>query len=109
EVDNSWSTKTMPGARPGGEPTARVYPWWDYGGIVRPVAMIVSPAVYIQKQRITAVPDLASGTAAVEATVWVRNTSARSAASRLRLTIARLDGDREIAWDAPSRGWHASV
>jgi beta-glucuronidase len=106
EVDNSWSTKTLPGARPGIEPAARVYPWWDYGGIVRPVALIASPAVYIQKQRITAVPDLASGTAAVEVTVWVRNTTARPAASRLRLTIARLDGDREIALDAPSATVH---
>jgi beta-glucuronidase len=97
EVDNSWSTKTMPGARPGPDPTVRMYPWWDYGGITRPVALIVSPAVYVQKQRVTAVPDLATGTAAIEATVWVRNTTARPVASRLRLTIARLDGDGEIA------------
>src|SRR4030095_4685945 len=53
EVDNSWSTTTMPGARPGTEPTARVYPWWDYGGIIRPVALVVSAAVYVQKQRVT--------------------------------------------------------
>jgi beta-glucuronidase len=109
EVDNSWSTKTMPGARPGPDPTVRLYPWWDYGGIVRPVALIVSPAVYIQKQRITAVPDLASGTASVEATVWVHNTAARPAASQLRLTLARLDGDREIAVAEPSGAWRASA
>jgi beta-glucuronidase len=109
EVDSSWSTKTMPGARPGVEPTSRLYPWWDFGGIVRPVALIVSPAVYVQKQRITAMPDLASGTAAVEATVWVRNTTARPAASRLRLTLARLDGDREIAVTLPSGSWGTSA
>jgi beta-glucuronidase len=97
EVDNSWSTKTMPGARPGTEPTARVYPWWDYGGIVRPVALVVSPAVYIQKQRVTALPALTGGTADIEVTTWLRNTTTRPATSRLRLTLVRLDGDREIS------------
>jgi beta-glucuronidase len=96
EVDNGWSTRTMPGARPGSEPTARVYPWWDYGGIVRPVRLVVSPAVYVQKQRVTAVPDLRTGAADVEATTWVRNTTNRPAAARLRFTLLRLEGDREV-------------
>ena len=102
EVDNSWSTTTMPGARPGTEPTARVYPWWDYGGIIRPVTLVVSPAVYVQKQRVTAVPDLTAGTAAIEATTWVRNTTTRPAISRLRLTLVRLDGDREVSLTVPA-------
>jgi beta-glucuronidase len=109
EVDNSWNTKTMPGARPGTDPSVRVYPWWDYGGIVRPVAVVVSPSVYIEKQRITTAPDLASGAAAIEATVWVRNTTARSAASRLRLTVVRLDGDREVVLATPAATWQASA
>ena len=109
EVDNSWSTKTMPGARPGTEPTARVYPWWDYGGIVRPVALVVSPAVYIQKQRVTAIPDLTGGTADVEVTTWLRNTTPRAATSRLRLTVVRLDGDRDISLGVPAGGWQASA
>ena len=109
EADNSWSTRTMPGARPGTDPSVRVYPWWDYGGIVRPVALVVSPPVYIQKQRITTTPDLASGAAAIEAAVWVRNTTAQRASSRLRMTIVRLDGDREIALDTPAARWEASA
>ena len=92
----------MPGARPGTEPTARVYPWWDYGGIVRPVGLVVSAAVYIQKQRVAAVPDLTSGSAAIEATTWVRNTTTRPATSRLRLTLMRLDGDREVPLTVPA-------
>jgi beta-glucuronidase len=107
EVDSGWSTTTMPGARPGTEPTARLYPWWDYGGIVRPVMLVVSPAVYVQKQRIAATPDLERGTAALDATVWVRNTTAQPATSRLRLTLARLDGNREIPVPLPSGPWQA--
>ncbi|AMY09428.1 Beta-galactosidase [Luteitalea pratensis] len=109
EADNSWSTRTMPGARPGTDPSVRVYPWWDYGGIVRPVALVVSPPVYIQKQRITTTPDLASGAAAIEVAVWVRNTTAQRASSRLRMTIVRLDGDREFALDTPAARWEASA
>ena len=109
EVDNSWSTKTMPGARPGTEPTARVYPWWDYGGIVRPVALVVSPAIYVNKQRVTAVPDIATGTAEIEVTTWIRNTAVRATSSRLRLTLVRIDADREIAVDVQPRGWQRSV
>jgi beta-glucuronidase len=109
EVDNSWSITTMPGARPGTEPTARVYPWWDYGGIVRPVALVVSPAVYVQKQRVTAVPDFTTGTADIEVTTWIRNTTARPAFSRLRLTLVRLDGDRETTLDVQPSGWQTST
>ena len=108
EVDNSWSTKTMPGARPGTEPTSRVYPWWDYGGIVRPVSLVASSTVYIQKQRVTAIPDPKEGTADIEVTTWLRNTTARAATSRLRLTLVRLEGDREISLDVPG-GWQASA
>jgi beta-glucuronidase len=109
EVDNSWSTRTLPGARPGTDPSVRVYPWWDYGGLVRPVTLVVSPPVYVQKQRITTAPDLASGAAAIEAAVWIRNTTARPVSSRLRLTIVRLDGDREIPLTVPSASWQTSA
>ena len=101
EVDNSWSTTTLPGARPGADPSARVYPWWDYGGIVRTPTLVVSPAVYVEKQRVTATPDLASGTAGIEATVWLRNTTPRQASSQLRLSIVRLDDGREVPIIAP--------
>lgn len=109
EADNGWSVKTMPGARPGTGPAARVYPWWDYGGIVRPVALVVSPAVYIQKQRVTAIPDLTGGAADIEVTTWLRNTTTRAATSRLRLSLVRLDGDREIPLAVPAGAWQVSA
>ena len=103
-VDNSWSLTTIPGARPGSDPTRRVYPWWDFGGIVRPVSLVVSSPIYITNQRIVATPDLASGSATIESTIWVRNASPLPAASssaspsssvRVNLALARIDGDRE--------------
>ena len=39
---------------------------------------------------------------AIEATMWVRNTTTRPAISRLRLTLVRLDGDREVPLTVPA-------
>lgn len=75
EVDNSWSDATIPGARPGTRPEDQVYPWWDYGGIVRDVYLTITAPVYVSAQRIAATPDLANGTARITTTVWVRNTT----------------------------------
>jgi beta-glucuronidase len=84
-----------------------VYPWWDYGGIVRTPTFVVTPAVYIQKQRVTATPDVATGTAVLEATVWVRNTTGQAASSRLRLVLMRIEDGREVPVIAPAGVWEA--
>jgi beta-glucuronidase len=94
-VDNSWSLTTMPGARPGADPTRRVYPWWDFGGIVRPVTLVLSSPIFITNQRIVATPDLASGRAAIESTVWVRNTTSSASSVRVNLALARIEGEPE--------------
>jgi beta-glucuronidase len=98
-VDNSWSLTSMPGARPGSDPTRRVYPWWDFGGIVRPVTLVLSAPILITNQRVVATPDLASGRATIESTIWVRNTTQSPSFSsvRVNLALARIEGDREEA------------
>lgn len=73
EVDNSWSTETLPGARPGGLPRDQVNPWFTYGGIVRDVYLLVSAPVHIAKQRVVATPNLRDGTAGVKISAWVSN------------------------------------
>ncbi|MPY88738.1 MAG: beta-galactosidase [Luteitalea sp.] len=92
EVDNSWSTTTLPGARPGDRPADRVYPWWDYGGIVRDVALVAHSPIFIVNQKIVATPDLAQGSASIDATVWVRNTGSQPWDGRLRLTVTEPSG-----------------
>jgi beta-glucuronidase len=109
EADNSWSTKTLPGARTGGAAGQRLYPWWDYGGIVRPVSLVLSAPVYVANQRIIATPDLASGSAAIDATVWIRNSGADPATMTVSLALARLDGDREQSVSATVSGASAAA
>ncbi len=96
EVDSSWSTTTIPGARPGIEPTARVYPWWNYGGIVRSVALTTAPPVHVANQQIVATPNLEGGTASVAATIWVRNAGTAPATTRVSLDVARLDANDRV-------------
>jgi beta-glucuronidase len=94
-VDNSWSLTTIPGARPGADPTRRVYPWWDYGGIVRPVTLVLSSPIFVANQRVVATPDLATGGATIESTIWVRNTTPAAASIRVSVALARIEGTRE--------------
>lgn len=94
-VDNSWDLTTLPGARPGNAPSRQVYPWWDYGGLVREVYLLATDPLYVEKQRVVAEPDLGSGTAAVEATVWVANASDQPKRAVVGLELRR-EGREEI-------------
>lgn len=88
-VDNSWNTETIPGSRVGGTPRDLTYPWWNWGGIKKPVHLEITPAVYVERQKIVASPDLAAGTAAVSVKVWVKNTTATVQQRRVRLRLRR--------------------
>lgn len=102
-VDNSWSTETIPGARSGNRTTDATYPWWNYGGIKKPVVLEITPAVYVTNQKIAAMPDLAAGTARVSIKVWVRNTSPAALERTVRVRVRRPG-----AWD-PAGGGQASI
>jgi len=110
-ADNRWDATTSPGARGTAQPPELVYAWWDDGGIIRDVELRVTPAIYISKQKVEAVPDLASGTATVRVRAWVRNTTGRSQRVRLtgelaregeKLSLAPTTGENEI--EIPANG-----
>ncbi|MDO8944210.1 MAG: glycoside hydrolase family 2 TIM barrel-domain containing protein, partial [Desulfobacterales bacterium] len=94
-ADNSWSTETIPGSRVGGTPRDLTYPWWNYGGIKKPVYLEVSAPVYVANQKIVATPDLAAGTASVSVKVWLRNTTGTAQQRRVRVRVRRPG-----SWDA---------
>ncbi len=73
EVDNAWDYTTIPGARFGDEPKDLLYPWWEYGGITREVYLIETGKVFVDRQKIEAMPDLKSGKASVTVKTWLRN------------------------------------
>jgi beta-glucuronidase len=77
-VDSSWTTSTMPGARPGTSPETQVYPYFPWGGLVRDVELDVLPAIHVANARVWADPDLTTGSARLRVTAWVRNTTAQT-------------------------------
>lgn len=86
-ADNRWKENTIPGAHPGPDPHMQVKAWWDDGGIVRDVHLIVSAPVYIANQKIEADPDLRTGTAAVRVKFRLRNTLEREVPAAIRPAI----------------------
>ena len=78
QVDNSWDTTTIPGAKTATAYSAnnsQLYPWINYGGVTRPVHLITRPAAYISNNKITATPDLTKGDAFIRITAFIKNSS----------------------------------
>lgn len=92
EVDNGWSTETLPGARPGQAAADQVYPWWNYGGINRPARIVAHPSLHITGQKVIATPDPATGTATLEVAVQLRNDGDHAAEVQLDTTLTKTDG-----------------
>jgi len=83
--------------------------WMPYGGIVRPVTLLISDAVYLQKIKVDAKPDLAKHTAIVQVRAWIHNGGATVTTAAVTGTVAGLSvalkpvrlaahGDAEVTW-----------
>jgi beta-glucuronidase len=103
-VNNAWSTTTIPGAKTKVDYQSlnygQAYPWMNYGGIVRPVALVVRPDVFIARVKIEATPDLAAGGARIAAAVFVRNVSNRSWTGTATLQVRREGKDLSLRLEA---------
>ena len=69
-VDNAFAPAMLP--------WSASYDWTPDGGITRPVRLIVTPPVYIERLWVDAVPELPAGPTALSVTAVVRNTTARA-------------------------------
>ncbi|MBA2945629.1 glycoside hydrolase family 2 protein [Streptomyces himalayensis] len=65
---------------------------WPWGGISRPVTLTVDPAVRIERQHVTAEPELEGGTAEVATKVTLSNASDRERTVRLSGTLTDRAG-----------------
>lgn len=82
-VDNSFDEHMLP--------RGRSSDWAHDGGIFRPVSLLVTPKVFIERIAIDAQPDLVSGTAGVEIAAYIRNTGAQAAKGTCSLRIVDED------------------
>lgn len=104
QVDNSWDTGTLPGARIGSRPQDQVYPWMEYGGIIRPAALVLTDPLYVAHQRVIATPDLKTGGAGIEITAHVTNASDQPARVRLGFAIAPVGEPQPASTWEPKDG-----
>lgn len=100
QVDNSWDTTTIPGAKTPVPYSAanhrQFYPWINYGGITRPVHLVTRPATYISNSKIIAIPDLNKGDATIRIKAFIRNNSATAITSAVNAGVYRNGGKSSI-------------
>lgn len=92
EVDNSFSPSMLP--------RNNSYDWTPDGGIYRPVWLHVTPALYIERVEIDAVPDLDSGRAALAMRAVVTNTARRGARIGIQAEVREPGSGRIVARSA---------
>ncbi|MBO9562456.1 MAG: hypothetical protein J7621_06755 [Niastella sp.] len=76
-VNNEWDTTTIPGARTA-DTTLRsnatqLYPWINYGGITRPVYLVIRPEVYISRAHVISTPDQPKGDTRILVKTFISN------------------------------------
>ncbi|MBA4053628.1 MAG: beta-galactosidase, partial [Marivirga sp.] len=99
QVNNEWDTTTIPGAKTEvdyeSSSTAQLFPWLNYGGIIRPVTIEIRAAGYIDKVKIGTDPDLKKKTANISVQAYIINKTPDLIKSSA-LQLALYDGDRKI-------------
>lgn len=80
-VDNSFSNTMLP--------RAKSFDWANDGGIIRPVHLLVTPRVFVERIEIDAEPDLEKGNATVAIRAVIRNTSSSEQPVQITGFIAR--------------------
>ncbi|MGN6214178.1 glycoside hydrolase family 2 protein [Parafilimonas sp.] len=102
EVDNTWDTTTIPGAKASDNyekpNAAQWFPWINYGGITRPVHLITRPEVYVQNIKVVTEPDLAKGNAVISIKAFIKNTSSSAQKVPIKLLIKHDDKTPDIVF-----------
>ncbi|WP_158787261.1 glycoside hydrolase family 2 protein [Granulicella sp. L46] len=74
----------------GSASNATIVGWMPYGGIVRPVSLLITDAVYIRNVKVDAQPDLTTGTATLKVQLWLHNGGATAIDSAPQGSIAGI-------------------
>ncbi|MBI4892347.1 MAG: family 1 glycosylhydrolase [Acidobacteria bacterium] len=94
EVDNSFQDAMLP--------RNNSYDWTPDGGIYRPVWLHVTPAVFIERVEIDAVPDLGDGSAEAAIRAVVCNLGSKTARLLLEAEVCEEESGRLVAKNSTS-------
>ncbi|NII27368.1 beta-galactosidase [Pseudoflavitalea sp. X16] len=90
-VNNEWDTTTIPGAKTSDAYSrtdhSQLYPWINYGGITRPVRLIIRPDVFLQKAQVIALPDQPKGEARIRIKAFISNLGTQPVQTSLTANI----------------------
>jgi beta-glucuronidase len=128
EVDNTPTLTTIPSIATAGrgDPNPPPYGtltgegivgWWPYGGIVRPVSLLITDHVYLRAMKIDVHPDLVRHSASVTVHAFLHNAGDQPATAQISGSVAGLDvqfkrtrvaagGDAEAVWSGTLNGPH---
>jgi beta-galactosidase len=84
-------------------PRGRSSDWAHDGGIFRPVQLLVTPKMFIERVDVDAVPDVASGDGKLTITAYIRNTSAQAWSGKASFCIAEELEALTVLADAPGQ------
>ncbi len=92
KVDNDFNESMLP--------RGRSSDWAHDGGIYRPVQLLITPQVFIERVAIDAEPDISAGTASIAVTAVVRNSSQRVWSGSIGYSVAEeATGNQALAVD----------
>jgi beta-galactosidase len=77
-------------------PRGRSSDWAHDGGIYRPVRLLVTPKVYIERLTVNALPELTADTAALDISAIVRNGGGTERAVQLTYRVVEEDTERVV-------------
>lgn len=81
-VNNEWDTTTIPGAKTTNTHSrtdhSQLFPWMNYGGITRPVHLIIRPDVFIQRAQVISDAGQSKGNARIRINAFLHNLSSQS-------------------------------
>jgi beta-glucuronidase len=98
QVNNSWDTTTLPGAktvdatyRPN---ASQLYAWMNYGGLIRPVQLVVRPSVFISNIRVIPFIDWKTKNVRLQLKAAVVNTLSTPVSKTLRVVYSSHNNER---------------
>ncbi len=93
-VDNTYSETMLP--------RMKSYDWANDGGIIRPVNLLVTPKVFIERIEIDAIPDIDKKKAEVKVRAVIRNTRTDRLQAQLRASVHEENADWDLQTTPPT-------